>query len=436
MRKVFLSFLGLGSFDKEQNKFAYRETVYEWQGKVSAITEFVQVAEQELLGLDYFDNLYIVVTRKSYEAHFSSLKKQLQQCRGKIETILLEEEMNNGGQWKWFEAIFRKIEQNDRLSVDLTHGYRSIPIIFSTAVNFLQKTKNIELAHVFYGAFEEKQEVTPLINMNAFFDVNVWADGVTTLTNNADASGIARAASKTDRHQFPELTEKNFQALCIEVTKRFKSVDMNNISQETNKLLHQIEKMKQQCSPESAILLDLISKKFSTLEDHECGNPDKNGYSLKFFETQLEFIRLLLDHALFMQAFTVMREWLASLVMLHFEKEKMKTGKRRKRVQRYGIVFFNMLQFKKEDWDFPEKTVEKLKRIEPFYDALAQAKVIEPLFQSDPPVAKKLSTYRNGFDHAWQGKSGMKNDIEQQGRIFLETLEEIMARLHHFLDKS
>jgi len=337
--------------------------------------------------------------------------------------------MSETGQWVWFEQISKVINKGDELCVDLTHGYRSIPVIFSAAINFLQKTKKIQLSHVFYGAYEKDKTHVPLVEMKSFFDINVWADAVTRLTDDADAGGIATASTETNKHQFSELTAENFVSSCSQVTKRIKNVDVNNVADEVNSLLEQIDTMKKYSSPGAVILLDLVREKFLSLAVPKTSNPDRNGYTLDYFRIQLALAQLLLDHGLYMQAFTVMREWLCTLVMLYFEsQEKMNTGKRRKRCERYGGVFFNMLQYKQEKWRFPGKEKQR-DRILPFYNKLKKQGVLTPLISPEPMIAEVLSRYRNGFDHAWLGKNGMKDDIEQQGRILLQILEESLHRL-------
>ena len=50
---VYLSFLGLGS-KQPSGDYLYNPTVYSLNGKRSGETEFVQVAEIEILGADNF----------------------------------------------------------------------------------------------------------------------------------------------------------------------------------------------------------------------------------------------------------------------------------------------------------------------------------------------------------------------------------------------
>ncbi len=420
MRRVYLSFLGLGQ---------YEETVYELSAKRSDPTRFVQVAEQMLLGWDRFDILYIVATRASKERHYDALSRELEPCRGEVHLIELDEDMSNAGQWQWFERIFSVVRDEDELCIDLTHGYRSIPVVFSAAINFLQKTKQIRLAHVFYGAFEQDRQLAPLVDMRSFFDINTWADAVTRLTRDADARGLAEAAESTNRHQFAELSDRDFADACTQVTRRIINVDVNNVADDISRLMTCIEQLDSASSPAAKILLEMVANKFSLPGAANVTNPDRTGYTLGYYKFQLNLAGLLLEHGLLMQAFTVMREWLSSLVMLHFEQEEsLNAKKRRKRVDHYGGVFFRMLQNVEESWNF-KGSEEQRQRVEPLYRRLKEAGVIEPLISTDPLLASELSSYRNGFDHAWLGKAGMKDDLEEKGRYFHETLQEVLLRL-------
>lgn len=81
MGRVYLSFLGLGS-DKKNGGKGYTPAVYELDGVRSKKTEFVQVAEHEILlkkfGPDLFEKTIIVATQASYEANFAAEEQGLQ----------------------------------------------------------------------------------------------------------------------------------------------------------------------------------------------------------------------------------------------------------------------------------------------------------------------------------------------------------------------
>jgi len=156
MSRVFLSFLGLGFLLKLAKQYDYSKTFFILNGLKSQETKFVQIAELEILGISSFDKIIIVATQKSYDTHYLNIKRQILELgAADIIPLIIEEDMSPEGQWKWFEIILDNIDYGDELTIDLTHGYRSIPIVFSTAVNFLQKAKNITLVAVYYGAYEK-----------------------------------------------------------------------------------------------------------------------------------------------------------------------------------------------------------------------------------------------------------------------------------------
>ena len=129
MRKVYMSFLGLGFFDKEIKEYRYTPTTYELNNAVSQKTEFVQVAEMELLKGKEFDLVLIIATEKSYKTHFSSLEIQMNNLEIYPAHLEIDEKMDSKSQWQWFEKILSHIEIGDELTVDLTHGYRSVPAL-------------------------------------------------------------------------------------------------------------------------------------------------------------------------------------------------------------------------------------------------------------------------------------------------------------------
>jgi hypothetical protein len=96
------------------------------------------------------------------------------------------------------------------------------------------------------------------------------------------------------------------------------------------------------------LLLTTVIDKFKPLA---VGAPPSGRYDLAYFEVQLNFIQLLLEHRLFMQAFTAMREMIASFGLVANKKARTDNnagrGQRRK-----GEVFINMVQVQEAEWDF------------------------------------------------------------------------------------
>jgi len=422
MRRVFLSFLGMGT-KKNNGLFQYNNAVYELDGIESEETEFVQVAEIRILGPSNFDMILIVATQKSYDTHFKNLRDQLLKAgANELTHIIISEDMSPEGQWAWFEKILDHIEYGDGLTIDLTHGYRSIPIVFSTAINFLQKTRGIILDAVYYGAYDKDQTPSPIINMKDFYIINEWADAVSRLVEDADARKLAKVAENTTDFQVSELNDEDLVKAFGELTEMVRNVDINNIEAKANKAIKLIEEKEQGASITGRLLLRLVLDKFTSIATR---GPSTGMYDSAYFLLQLKIIDLLLRHKLFMQAYTVMREFVGSIGMMAIENAGVNNSNGRKRRRRFAEVFVNMVQFPKHEWAFKGQNNEDKEKLMPFYRKLGDIKV-EPILRG---FSKDLVDYRNGFDHAWTLKKQAYPAIEEKGEEFFKRLKEVVHLL-------
>ena len=424
-RRVYLSFLGLGSYNKEQDIFFYRNTVYELDGKKSALTPFVQVAEMELIEGSLFDKIFIVATNKSHEVHFETIKKAMAGHGVIPEVLILEEDFSPEGQWKWFEDLLSVIEPGDHLVVDLTHGYRAVPIIFSAAINFLQKARNIELEAVYYGAFGSNRKFapTPIVDMKEFYLINEWADSVSRLVEDADARKLSETAQKTSAFQIGELNDPDVTRVFMELTDAIRNVEVNHVGEKTKAALDLIKIKSENASLTGKMLLDLVTDKFIRLATE---GPVTRKYDRDYFRVQIEIARLLLEHRLFMQAYTVMREFIPSLAMIYYERKGINNKKRKKFRQYKAEVLLQMIQRPEEELKFDNSDKKTISEdLLPYYRELSAAGVVA--IARD--FLKELVSYRNGFDHAWTAKPRAKDDIPEQGESFLKQLETLYGIL-------
>lgn len=424
MSCVYLSFLGLGSFKSDIKQYVYDKTVYELDGKKSGNTEFVQVAEVQILGAHSFNKIIIVATQKSHDTHSENLKSQLIQAGAKnINHLIISEEMTPEAQWKWFEQILDLIEPGDKLTIDLTHGYRSIPIIFSTAINFLQKARNISLNAVYYGAYEKNKGVAPIVDMKDFYIINEWAEAVSRLVEDADARKIAEVAQKTDSFQAGELSDPELVTAFENLTNSVRNVDIHNVAQKAANAIQLIKNKERNASTIGRILLKLVMDKFIAITTDE---PLSGRYDKTYFDVQLEIISLLIEHRLFMQAYTVMREFIGSIGLIDIEKARTDNKKGRNQRYRFAEVFINMFQVEEDKWKFKEKgKAEECEKLRPYYNKL-KIVGIENILRN---FTKDLTDYRNSFDHAWTLKQKAHSDIKEKGFKFNENLKEVIRLL-------
>ncbi len=422
--KIYMSFLGLGMFDKETGKYDYKPAQYRLGEKVSGKTRFVQTAEIEILNASDFDRLVIVATEKSKITHFSDLERELKGWGADDTTVCtIAEDMSAAGQWRWFEQILDLIDPGAELTVDLTHGYRAMPIVFSNAINFLQRAKAVHLKAVYYGAFEmrDKDNVAPIIDMKDFFIVNEWADAVSRLTEDADARKLASVAKSKADSPVSELADPALIESFEAVTDAIRNVDAHGFSAKADTAVKRTEDKLIGASGAGRLLLNLVLEKFKPLV---ADAPLSGCYDNAYFRSQLAFVELLLEHRLYMQAFTVMRELVGSIGLVPIDKACTTTSEGRKQRGK-AEVFTRMIQFPEEKWKFEEGTQKFKEKLLPYYNELQRYGLVEAL----RTFAKDLTDYRNGFDHAWTAKPRMHEDIPEKGDFFLNALRNVIRDL-------
>jgi hypothetical protein len=396
MRRVYLSFLGIGS-KRSDDTYAYDPVRYTLNGKESEETEFVQTAEIGILGAEQFDEVIIVATERSMKLHFGKIEKELNGLGVRqVSCILIEEDMSSRGQWQWFEKILDHIHFGDRLTVDLTHGYRAIPIVFSAAIGFLQKARKIVLDAVYYGAYEKNRHQSPIIDMRDFYLIGEWAEGVSRLVEDADARKLTELAKDCPDFQAGDLNDPELIRLLDDLTHRIRNVDMHNVGKVAEQTLLVLRRREEAGSTLGNALLNLLHQKYLPL----VGSVPLTGrYDKEYFQSQLALIDLLLEHKLYMQAFTVMREVVGSIGLIENPKA-LTTNAEGKRQRRKAEVFINMLQFDEPTWRFNETNALIKEGLKAFYDKLAACGIERKL----RAFLKDLLRYRNGFDHGWTAR--------------------------------
>ncbi len=430
MNRIYLSFLGLGHPEK-----GYDKTIYSFNGEESSETKFIQVAEVEILKKirSDFQKIIIVCTEKSHEKYYDELKAALEKITSAvIKYEIINADLNDTREyWEWFESFLKNIDAEDKLTMDLTHGFRAIPIIFSSAISFLQKSKNIELEGAYYAFYDKDKKVNNLTDMKDFYIINEWAEGVSRLIEDADSKKLATLCEISDLDYAPELKDKKVIAAFSDLTDFIRNININHIGEKTDKAIKIIEEKRAKASGISKILLDAVYDKFISLSIKESVS---GFYDKEYFNNQLQIIDILIKHQLFMQAYTVMREFIASIGMIGYSRldkkdsyKKVSNNAGRRKRHQYGEIFISMLQFAKDEWNFTDDRQKYADELKSFYNSLTEAEILEHLRS----LTKKIVEIRNGFDHAWTGNGKKKNnqEIKTDAESFLDGLKDIIKGL-------
>lgn len=173
MKKV-ITFLGTGS---------YKPMTYELENeqgeKFEIETKYVQFALTKIIEDAKF---YVALTQKAKQEHWigfegNGLKKIYDENGVDYEEMNIKDGVSESEIWENFNILYDVLEENDKVYVDVTHSFRSIPIMMMSVLNYAKFTKNIKLEKIYYGAYEAKidEKHEPVFDLSLFNKITDWS---------------------------------------------------------------------------------------------------------------------------------------------------------------------------------------------------------------------------------------------------------------------
>ena len=237
MAKVIISFLGTGGYsDKNKSRGEYRKTKYSI-GDKEFPCEFVTEALWKNYGADkiiyigtlksmwevVYDNktfvnnqndmdwekLANIVEQSTHKTNIEPFKTEIENIfRGTIITPVilkygLNDEENEFNIRRLFE-IEKYLDSGDKLFIDISHSFRSLPIVLINVLNFIIENSNKKLAieNISYGMFEvssEMNDVSPIVNLNIIKELNANILAAHEFSEYGNAYLFSQLLEKTDK---------------------------------------------------------------------------------------------------------------------------------------------------------------------------------------------------------------------------------------------
>ncbi|MDQ7060884.1 MAG: TIGR02221 family CRISPR-associated protein [Sulfurimonas sp.] len=227
MAKILISSLGTGDIKKDSDQ-DYKKTIYKIDGKeypetltAKVLIEHFKIDKVIFIGTNksMWDNLYYsfngedeeyldeLTTEKQNGIQLAKLKKLNSQIDSFLNfkgstSILIEYEKNNADEiWDNFEILLnikKYINDGDEIYLDITHGFRYMPILNIFLLEFISifDAPSVEIKGVFYGMFSENK--SEIIDFKIFFDLLEWSKAISMFKHNSNAEQLVMLLSKED----------------------------------------------------------------------------------------------------------------------------------------------------------------------------------------------------------------------------------------------
>ena len=294
-----IAFLGTGE---------YKCATYRWNDQTYK-TSFVQEAFVHWLKPE---TTCVLLTKEARKKHWGDLCQRLQGHTQTVKEINIPDGKSEAELWEIFAAISKAVQEGDEIAFDITHGFRSLPMIAMLTIAYLKQVKGVKVQYVLYGAYEARDnQGAPVFDLTPFADLLDWLAAAKMFTATGDSSELGQLIQEIqndayrNREAYGENLPralKNFGAALAEVSHDLLLTRVPNLPKSVSNLIEEQKRASAEVSqwvPPLRLLLDKIATTYAPFQDDSLPN-------------QAKLIRWYLDHNHIVQAMTLAREWVVS----------------------------------------------------------------------------------------------------------------------------
>lgn len=366
MRRVFLSFLGTND---------YLPCNYSCMGKeVIENVRFVQEATITWNCSDWSDKdqIIIFVTKDSYErnwvdnGHNVKDRSTLQGLESRLTALSLKVPFdkdqipvgkNEDEIWQIFTTIFNKIQDGDELYLDITHAFRSLPLLAMVMMNYAKVTRKITVKAIHYGAMEAlgtaykvkdwpvTERNVPVFDLLPFDSLLDWSLAIDRFTASGDATAVQELTQKEISPILRQSKGKDQEATALRMlagslndfTTNLGACRGKDIAANAGRLKSAVQKVREQELVKP--LTPLVDKLSESTSDFGVDEIRDGAASAKW----------CLSHGLIQQGYTILQETIISNVLMEIGVQDIYDRESRELVGKGCKIVFEQLSY--EAWD-------------------------------------------------------------------------------------
>lgn len=300
----------------------YKSVVYQHLDQLANSTPYVQVALVELL---HPDNVTVLVTPQAEQKHGEKL-------RNALKDVGLDESKQHYPQipvansapdlWKLLELLSDSLADNEEVIFDITHSFRSQPLLIMLAAVYLRVVKKITIKGIYYGAFEAKNPPSKLdetkpTDVAPIFDLTPFVQ-LLDLTS-ATAQFLDTGSSTQLSNMLKSLSPEKALADDIkQISQSFELLRPQELMTSADRLAASIAKEKEAILKELPPVAPLLNQieveygKFSMNESDIKNSPEA------FLRKQYDMIRWYREKNQLVHCVATAKEWVTTLLCVRY----------------------------------------------------------------------------------------------------------------------
>jgi len=383
-----IAFLGTGN---------YEPTEY-WTDDFSLKTRYVQIASAaRIKGLE---RLTVLATKEALEKHQAGFKEEWERLPKRelwADVELGFRRVPDGHTVEEAVGIFKEIAEglgdNTEVYFDMTHGFRSQPLIGLLALQYLEaQRQNLVVKDVTYGVYVPGNSTHPdngrLVSLADFLIIKDWAYGTRLFRETGSVKALTGLAKDTHNDAARAGLRPKLQPVAAALEKwstYVESAAVEGVATYSKTVVEKIQALRED-EVGMAIghffvpLLDELNELIAPMQAESATN--KSGLG-----AQLNLLRWVVSTGRYQLAVVIAREWMVSLVVVEGQGDSLR-----------------------KDAEFKLGASQR----------------------ENSPRAKVwsgIADIRNKFSHAWMGHELSKNPLNEARKILDATIEHFQTEL-------
>lgn len=309
-----ISFLGFNKYEDTTylNPLGYGE--YKTPFFQEALVEFYN---PEVLYILLTKTVEEVPPRGATESNWEALKNRLE---GKVNlqpVYNVPEAHSTDDIWQLFEMLTNCLEEGDHVIFDITHSFRSLPVLALIAISYLRVVRNVKIEGLIYGAFEAKNKETnqtPTFDLLPMVSLLEWTTATDQFIKTGNGQALANLLPSSD-----STTDKLAKSIdgIAQGLQLLRPMDVMREAAVLPVHIAEAAPLISQSVPPFVSLLKRVEKDYGNFglakpEDYKTN--DKASLI-----RQLKMVEWYAQKGQIVQALSMAREWLPSLLCYHFK---------------------------------------------------------------------------------------------------------------------
>ena len=432
MAKVFMSVLGTT---------CYVESHYKMNDEISPLTPFVQEAYLRLTQREWSqgDRLVLFLTEEARCKNWEDGGNFHVGLKSRLENLSLgpllfpvpfkegrseEEIMEN------FLTLLNQLQPGDEVVFDITHSFRSLPMLNLVALNYVRVLKGIKIDKIYYGALEvlgpfaqvrampEEKRVAPIFDLTPYAALLDWTFAVDEFTRFGLVERLAELVRERVEPILRDTRGKDHKAAAVRnFVNHLRGLTMDIYTCRCPRIFKaKVEDAVLKELPVEGLLpafAPLVERVRKKVKGFEVDDP---------WEKSISAVKWCIDHRLIQQGYTILLESTITEVYRLFGLEDLKA--KEKDVRGFISSLLCVVGQNKDSKTW-QGNLEKLK-----------GRALEIVSKGGEPFKKLAQTYdqlndfRNDINHCGcRGNPRKAGDLEDKLKEHFENIKEAMKAL-------